>query len=501
MFFIPIGFGARPKIMPWGMLLLALTSITWTYLFLPIFNKSNETFQQQKNEFDLTWSNKYLYALKVACDIELSQANKVEKKFCTRILNHRHQLKKHKDLKLKIQTLIKLELSSVGESYTENQKTIFRFLIGYQIHPSKWPLKIREHKSVKDFLAYEKKFLQNLAKKHYSAFNLFTKTNKTLFAITQASFTHSGAVHLLVNLFLLLILGVWIEQSIGALRMLGIFVASSFLGLWSQITFTDTSAVLGASAGIMGLAGCFFSLFHKKELTLIATVIIYSKKIYVPTLWIFPALYLCNDLISILAAAGGTTAFLAHFIGMVSGLIFGWICKHQMKITDDAIYKFEANLQNELKEQHSFPQEWIKIKKILDINPQNWLIYERIFNAKDEEFLEMTVEENKWLLAKVDYYFKYKLKRYPINEALITIKKISKKFCLNYFFKDIPTNQILFLADRAISNRDLETALSLFKIGLEKNPSIKTIEKILSNIKNLEYMIYGPQLSVEKTVA
>jgi membrane associated rhomboid family serine protease len=74
--------------------------------------------------------------------------------------------------------------------------------------------------------------------------------------ILTGAFLHAGPLHLLLNMFVLYILGTLLEPAIGTLRFIGIYFAALFAGSLGALLATDpTEVTVGASGAIYGLMG------------------------------------------------------------------------------------------------------------------------------------------------------------------------------------------------------------------------------------------------------
>jgi len=73
--------------------------------------------------------------------------------------------------------------------------------------------------------------------------------------VASAGLLHGFFIHLLLNLLALGSLGDWVEHAWGPWRTLLIFAASSVAGCLASLAWCESSLVVGASAGALGLAG------------------------------------------------------------------------------------------------------------------------------------------------------------------------------------------------------------------------------------------------------
>ena len=75
--------------------------------------------------------------------------------------------------------------------------------------------------------------------------------------LLTAAFEHFGPLHLLLNMYMLWILGIAVERSIGHLRYLVIFLVSALGGSAAVMVFAPEVLTAGASGGIFGLMGAY----------------------------------------------------------------------------------------------------------------------------------------------------------------------------------------------------------------------------------------------------
>lgn len=73
--------------------------------------------------------------------------------------------------------------------------------------------------------------------------------------VISAGFLHGSWLHLGLNAIGLWAVGCWLERAVGGARMAGMFLASSVLGCLTSLAWAEAPVVVGASAGIFGLAG------------------------------------------------------------------------------------------------------------------------------------------------------------------------------------------------------------------------------------------------------
>ena len=75
--------------------------------------------------------------------------------------------------------------------------------------------------------------------------------------LLTSAFQHFGPMHLLLNMYMLWILGFGIERSVGHARFLGLYVVSALGGSVAVMFYSQNALTAGASGAIFGLMGAY----------------------------------------------------------------------------------------------------------------------------------------------------------------------------------------------------------------------------------------------------
>jgi len=75
--------------------------------------------------------------------------------------------------------------------------------------------------------------------------------------LLTSAFQHFGPMHLLLNLYMLWILGFGIERSVGHLRFLALYLVSALGGSVAVMLYSQNALTAGASGAIFGLMGAY----------------------------------------------------------------------------------------------------------------------------------------------------------------------------------------------------------------------------------------------------
>ena len=80
------------------------------------------------------------------------------------------------------------------------------------------------------------------------------------------NFIHIGVIHILMNMYALLYIGVFLEQLIGGRRLISAYLLTGLFSALASLTIHPEIISAGASGSIFGLYGIFLSylIFHHK---------------------------------------------------------------------------------------------------------------------------------------------------------------------------------------------------------------------------------------------
>jgi membrane associated rhomboid family serine protease len=149
-----------------------------------------------------------------------------------------------------------------------------------------------------------------------------------LVTLVSSQFLHGGLLHLLSNMLYLWIFGDNIEDRLGPVRFLLLYLVSGMLAALAQLTMNPHSVVpmIGASGAIAGVLGAYLMFFPSARiLTLMPWLAL--QFVEVPAflflgLWFFLQWLQGMTTIGQVAATGGV-AWWAHVAGFLSGMVFG----------------------------------------------------------------------------------------------------------------------------------------------------------------------------------
>lgn len=142
------------------------------------------------------------------------------------------------------------------------------------------------------------------------------------FALTPLSsaFLHSGVLHLIFNMVVLLFIGRQLEAPLGSAATAVLLVAGAYAGAFAQWLADpgSTAIVVGASGAISALIAVFALIFSRSQAPAIGPI----PSHWVRALWLAAAWIGIQLLLGFAGGAGfGNIAIWAHVGGFVAGLL------------------------------------------------------------------------------------------------------------------------------------------------------------------------------------
>jgi membrane associated rhomboid family serine protease len=149
-----------------------------------------------------------------------------------------------------------------------------------------------------------------------------------LSTLVTSQFLHGGWAHLLGNMLYLHIFGDNVEDRVGHLRFLAMYLLAGVAAGLAQIAINPVSAIpmVGASGAIAGVTGAYFLFYpHARVVTLVPVVFV-LQVVEIPAFF-FLVLWFAYQLLLGIGTlgmdAGGGVAFWAHIGGFLAGMLLG----------------------------------------------------------------------------------------------------------------------------------------------------------------------------------
>ena len=142
--------------------------------------------------------------------------------------------------------------------------------------------------------------------------------------IFTSMFLHGGFLHLGGNMLFLWIFGNNVEDVLGRVRYLLLYLGSGVVAALAQALPDPTSDIpmVGASGAIAGVLGAYLMLYPQANVHVFVWIVIFFRIVNVPA-WVMLGFWFLLQLVSGLASGAGEpgVAFWAHAGGFVAGIV------------------------------------------------------------------------------------------------------------------------------------------------------------------------------------
>jgi membrane associated rhomboid family serine protease len=93
------------------------------------------------------------------------------------------------------------------------------------------------------------------------------------YRIVTSGFLHAGPLHLFLNMFVLYILGALLEEGIGTVRLIGIYLVSLLAGSFGALVLDPDQLTVGASGAVYGIMAATFLVARQRGVEQLASQI------------------------------------------------------------------------------------------------------------------------------------------------------------------------------------------------------------------------------------
>lgn len=157
-----------------------------------------------------------------------------------------------------------------------------------------------------------------------------TLFNGCALPLISSLFLHGGWIHLIGNMWVLIIFGDNVEDRMGSIGFLAFYLICGVVSGLTQAFIAPTSGVpaIGASGAIAGVLAAYLVFFPTARVVTLILLIIIPLFVNIPAvvfivIWFF--LQFFNGVLATGAAASGGVAYWAHVGGFICGLLIVWL--------------------------------------------------------------------------------------------------------------------------------------------------------------------------------
>src|SRR3989338_3287551 len=168
--------------------------------------------------------------------------------------------------------------------------------------------------------------------KHYSQDPDLTFTSIS-FPFVSSMFLHGGFIHLIGNMWYLLIFGDNIEDKLGHFKFFGFYILCGIIASSVHVLFNSQSDIpcIGASGAIAGVLGAYMVTFPYARIVTVIPLFVFLQVIELPAMVVLGFWFVIqffNGATSITASTSGAgVAWWAHIGGFAAGIIIFYIIR------------------------------------------------------------------------------------------------------------------------------------------------------------------------------
>lgn len=315
--------------------------------------------------------------------------------------------------------------------------------------------------------------------------------------LLRAQFLHGFPLHIIGNLLVFIPLAVYVEQRLGAVLFLLLYLFGGTMGMLTQIYLSPLKdqVVLGASANIAGVMGLFLAFYYRFQVR----VFIWNfaaKSFFAPVWIVFPVLYVLQDLIGGIENlnGGGGVAHLAHLGGFVSGALAGLVVRAISPVPWPFIIKDEMRQFEELKVTKDLKQEIENGIKLLDCNPQNSVVRDFLIGDVFKKLQKSGIAEAiPFLRVEFRKSAAEKMAKGNLDDLFLLVKTCPVILPFVSFFGNWRETSILKLGDYGIQKKDYILALRCYDYFLTLYPRSSQAAKVQMSCREIVNQIEGTQ--------
>ncbi len=157
-------------------------------------------------------------------------------------------------------------------------------------------------------------------------------------------FTHSGWIHLIGNMLILIFLAIPVEERMGSFLFAMTYLFSGMAGSLLQVFLsTDALYIVGASSSISGVAGALTYFFwrHKAKIW-VSYFFMFSQVVVIPVIIYTPVFMVAGDIIGLFDESTNVGHF-AHLGGFLMGGFLAFLHNKMLPLPQNFTYPFELN--------------------------------------------------------------------------------------------------------------------------------------------------------------
>lgn len=159
--------------------------------------------------------------------------------------------------------------------------------------------------------------------------------------LLSSMFLHAGWLHLGGNMLFLWVFGGNVEDRLGHVRFLALYLLAGFISAFTQVLLSSDSLapIIGASGAIAGVLGAYLFLFPRARIVTLVFILVFPLLLDLPAIVLLVVWFASQFVAGVASletgdAFYGGVAVWGHIGGFVAGAILGLLLKPALTRTN-----------------------------------------------------------------------------------------------------------------------------------------------------------------------
>lgn len=311
-------------------------------------------------------------------------------------------------------------------------------------------------------------------------------------------FLHGDIMHLLGNMFFLLVCGFAVEAAIGHWRFLAFYLVAGIVAGLSHalVDLNSSDPLIGASGSISGVMAMYLGVFRLRKIEFFYWFFIFVGYFRAPALLMLP-IYVGKELFDFISSDGDNVAYMAHAGGFVAGALMIGISLKLHPQTINAEYVEKDQTDDNYQEKNEYQEKLDIVFKALE--SFQFAAALKAVNAMIKEYgIDFQLAAIRYNLAKIKKPEGY---RQWVTELLNQktrdrneLAKMQMAWQENPdISQQIDDNQALDLAFRFSNKEQFLTAEAIFKRIHDKKPLDPQLPLLAHKLAEVAHNLHEPK--------
>lgn len=317
-----------------------------------------------------------------------------------------------------------------------------------------------------------------------------SRDSVSLGSLARAQATHGGWMHLIGNMAFLLFFAIALEQRLGRIAVLGLYILTGTFGLAvSAWGIPPGVPIVGASANVFGVAGAFAWLFRRESIRVwVSLFFVHNRTVELPS-WMFFAAFVLTSEFAGLLSAGTNVAHDAHLAAFALGFGAAWIAGRLERLPEGFLYPSHAREFAAARIERDPRRRYKALYRLVQQGALGKAVRDRLFETVLEQQEPATLGHYLREVLPVD--FKLRLAEGDLG----WFRALRPDWDLRPVIRGADPQALTRTADALVHQREYAAGLRLYGLYLHLFPRSSRAAGIRETIRNLEDLMKGGRVA------